>query len=79
MSRKVDTYRKLRALMLENGYDQKTLGRRCGLSRTQVSDRMVDKTPWTLDEVYRVCDALCIEAKDIKQYFPPRGAVWKEI
>nr|DAF24242.1 MAG TPA: Helix-turn-helix XRE-family like protein [Caudoviricetes sp.] len=74
MPRKIDTYRKLRALMLENGYDQTTLGRRCGLSRTQVSDRMVDKTPWTLDEVYRVCDALCIEAKDIKQYFPPRGA-----
>lgn len=78
MPKKIDTYRKLRALMLENGYDQTTLGRRCGLSRTQVSDRMVDKTPWTLEEVYKVCDALLIPIKDVKRFFPPNGVEKKE-
>lgn len=74
MPKKIDTYRKLRALMLELGHDQTTLAKRTGMTRQQISDRMTGKVPWTLDEVYRVCDVLCIEAKDIKQYFPPRGA-----
>lgn len=38
MSKKVDTYRRLRALMLELGHDQTSLGRRIGLSRQQISD-----------------------------------------
>lgn len=41
MSRKVDTYRRLRALMLELGHDQTSLGKRTGMSRQQISDRMI--------------------------------------
>ena len=73
MSRKVDTYRRLRALMLELGHDQTSLGKRTGMSRQQISDRMICKTPWTLEEVYKVCDALFIPIKDVKKFFPPNG------
>jgi transcriptional regulator with XRE-family HTH domain len=69
MSRKVDTYRRLRALMLELGHDQTSLGKRTGMSRQQISDRMICKTPWTLEEVYKVCDALFIPIKDVKKFF----------
>nr|DAP24249.1 MAG TPA: Helix-turn-helix XRE-family like protein [Bacteriophage sp.] len=78
MSRKIDTYRRLRALMLELGHDQTSLGKRTGMSRQQISDRMICKTPWTLEEVYKVCDALFIPIKDVKKFFPPNGVEKKE-
>lgn len=75
MSRKVDTYRRLRALMLELGHDQTSLGKRVGMSRQQVSDRMICKTPWTLDEVYKVCDTLFIPIRMSRNFSHQMG--WK--
>jgi hypothetical protein len=39
---------------------------------------MICKTPWTLEEVYKVCDALFIPIKDVKKFFPPNGVEKKE-
>ena len=78
MSKKVDTYRRLRALMLELGHDQTSLGRRIGLSRQQISDRMICKTQWTLGEAYKVCDTLFIPVEEIRVFFPPNGVEEKK-
>lgn len=73
MPKKIDTYRKLRALMLELGHDQTTLAKRTGMTRQQISDRMTGKVPWSIEEVYKVCGTLFIAIKDIRKYFPPNG------
>lgn len=78
MPKKIDTYRKLRALMLELGHDQASLAKRTGLSKSQICARMTCNSPWTLEEVYKVCDALFIATKDIRKYFPPHGVEEKE-
>jgi transcriptional regulator with XRE-family HTH domain len=78
MPKKIDTYRKLRALMLENGYDQTTLAKRTGMTRQQISDRMTGKVPWSIEEVYKVCGTLFIAANEIRKYFPPNGVEKKE-
>lgn len=78
MPRNVDKYRRIRVRMLETGYDQESLGKRIGMSRTQVSDRMTNRVPWTVDEAYKVCDALFIPADQIQFFFPPKGNDKKE-
>lgn len=78
MPKKIDRYRKLRALMLELGHDQTTLAKRTGMTRQQISDRMTGKVPWSLEDAYKVCDTLFIAIKDIRKYFPPNGAEEKE-
>lgn len=78
MPKKIDTYRKLRALMLELGHDQASLAKRTGMSKSQICARMTCNAPWTLEEVYKVCDALFIPIKDVKKFFPPNGVEKKE-
>ncbi|MFT9076530.1 helix-turn-helix domain-containing protein [Ethanoligenens sp.] len=63
--------RKLRALMIEKDIDQKYLCERLGKSQGYISARITCKKPWSMNEVYKICNLLGIQYEDIPVYFPP--------
>lgn len=42
-------------------------------SRGYISDRLNGKVPWTLEDMYKVCDCLNIAPFDAYMFFPPNG------
>ncbi len=68
----------LRVRLREYGYDQQGLRRefdKAGRSRSDkyISERMVGKYPWVLDEVYFIAGILDIPDEEIALYFPREG------
>jgi hypothetical protein len=68
-------YRKLRGAITERGVHIYDLAGHLGVEPMTVSQRMVGRTPWKLDEVYKVMDYLEIPKDQIYDYFPPEGRV----
>ena len=73
MPKKAPTYPALRARMTELGIDGIALSEEIGLGDNGVSNRLTQKTPWKLDEVYRACRALEIPLTEIPRYWPEGG------
>lgn len=71
--------RKLRALMVEKEVDQKYLCEQLGKSQGYISARMTYKKSWSMDEVYKICSLLGIQAEDIPVYFPPTVPIGRTI
>ena len=67
-------YLKLRGRMAEQDVDQQELSRALKLSNSAVSTRLAAKYPWTVEQVYTICDLLEIDYDEIPTYFP-RGGV----
>lgn len=66
-------YRKLRGAVVEKGLHLYDLAGLLGVEPMTVSQRMVGRTPWKLDEAYKVMDFLGLPKEQIFDYFPPEG------
>jgi hypothetical protein len=65
---------KLRGAMIAADIDESYLARKLLRGTTYISQRMVGKKPWAMDEVYTIMDLLQIPYDQMAVYFPPRGA-----
>ena len=74
MNPRVIPFRKLRVAILDRGYYAKDIANAIHISEAAMSARLNGKTPWTLREIYEVCDALNIRYEDIPQFFPKKDA-----
>lgn len=66
-------YRKLRGAMTERGILQSDLAAELGLPQQSISNRMTNRTPWTIAEAYTVLRVLRLPVDTVGQYFPPEG------
>jgi hypothetical protein len=65
---------KLRGAMVAADMDEEYLARKLLRGRTYVSQRMMGKKPWAMDEVYAIMDLLRLPHDQLAAYFPPKGA-----
>lgn len=66
-------FKKLKTELFANDIDQKYLCKKLGKSQTYISDRMMGRRPWSMDDVYTLCDLLQIPCEQIPEYFPRGG------
>lgn len=62
------------ALIKSKGYNKQRLADVCGLSKTQMSNRINGANDWRWPEVSKVCAALGITLDDFATYFPAAAA-----
>lgn len=67
-------FRRLKVLMFEQDIDQKYLCGHMKKSQTYITNRMSGKQPFSMDDVYMLCDILKIQPNQIPDYFPRREA-----
>lgn len=65
------------ALIKSKGYNKQRLGEACGLSQTQMSNRINGANDWRWPEVGKVCAALDITYDEFATYFPTSNTVEK--
>ena len=63
-------FKKLRMLMTGEDIGRQEVAEALGRSRRYVDVRMIGSAPWTLQEVYILCDMFGIPYIDIPAYFP---------
>ena len=66
-------YRHLSGRLRELGMTHSDLGYALGLSHTAISRRFAGRTPWTIDEMYRVLEICRAKPEELHVYFPPIG------
>lgn len=69
----IKRFLKLRGRIEEMGVDRKWLASQLGVCPTYVSQRMTGNLPWSMKDVYRLCDVLRIPTEEIPTYFPRDG------
>ena len=62
---------KLRGLMVANDYTGPQLGRKIGLGKSALSERMNYHRPFTLDEAYAVLRLFHVPIDQLHEVFPP--------
>lgn len=67
-------YGRLAGRLRELGISQSDLGYALKLSHTAISHRFCRRTPWSLDEMYKVLDICQAPPEELHIYFP-RGGV----
>ena len=68
------TYKELRCKMYADGIQQIDIAKHIKKCLTYVNVRLSGEKPWTLDDVYGICDFLEIPYSDISLYFPKGGS-----
>lgn len=58
------------AFMKSKGYNKQRLADACGLSQTQMSNRINGANDWRWPEVSKVCSALGITLDEFATYYP---------
>ena len=66
-------FKKLKTELFANDIDQKTLCKHLSKSQTYITQRMMGRKPFTLDDVYGMCNLLKIPYEQISLYFPNGG------
>lgn len=66
-------YRYLAGRLRQLGLQQIDLGRELGLCPTAVSHRFTGRTPWTIEEMYKVLDLIGADPEELHVYFPRDG------
>lgn len=64
-------YRYLSGRLRQLGLKQSDLGYALGLGATAVSHRMTGRTPWGIDEMYKVLELCQASPEELHIYFPP--------
>lgn len=64
---------KLRGALLAADMDERYLAGKLLRGTVYVSQRMMGKHPWTLDECYQILNMLHIPHDQLPVYFPPKG------
>lgn len=72
MPKLVNKFKALRCQMVMMDMHQADLAASVGMSRSELNARMIGRTPWSLADVYRVCQALEIDLAEIRKYFPEK-------
>lgn len=62
--------KKLKAAFMFADIDYDYLVIKLGRSKSYICDRVTGRVPWTIWEVYFLCDLLDIAYSDIPEYFP---------
>ena len=62
----------LRKAMMEADMTQADLGERINRSAAYISERLLRKKPWTLDECYLILRVLQLDEAEFTKYFPKR-------
>lgn len=62
-------YRKLRGKIKEVYGTQDNFAERIGIGRVTLSQRLNNQSEFSQDEIYKACDALSLNTKDIPTYF----------
>lgn len=70
---KMNRFRLLRGMLHGRGYNQPEVAELLGLSVSSVSNRYRGKTPWTLDEMYTLMDAVNADYAQMSELFPKGG------
>ena len=65
-----NTSHKLRTRMKEKDLQSRDVIKLLGHGSKYVSDRMLQRLPWSLCDVYQLCEALDIPWEEIPLYFP---------
>ena len=65
---------KLRGALMEKDIDEAYLARKLQRGVTYVSQRMMGRKPWPMDEAYAIMDMLRARYAQLTVYFPPKGA-----
>ena len=66
-------FRRLRDLLKANDYTFEDVAQRLHVSLGTISARFQGRSPWLLDEQYRVMDMLGVDYEDMYLLFPPDG------
>ena len=67
-------FKELKCLMVMKDIKQEDIKGIIGKSQSYVTARMTGNAPWTMDDVYAICEAMDIESADIPKFFPPRNS-----
>lgn len=65
---------KLRGALVAAGIDERHLARKLLRGTAYISQRMMGKKPWPIDEAYTILDLIRIPHDQLPVYFPPKGA-----
>ena len=66
-------YAKLRGKMAEMDVKAADLANNLGKSRQYISQHLLGKYSWNIDEAYKILDLLEVPKEQIVEYFPPNG------
>lgn len=64
---------KLRGALMERDIDEAYLARKLLRGATYISQRMMGKKPWPIDEAYMIMDLIHAPHDMLPEYFPPKG------
>lgn len=64
-------YANLRGILAQNGIRLYELADEIGKSPVTVSNKLMNRTPITLEEAYRILQLLEIPSSEIYEFFPP--------
>jgi hypothetical protein len=64
---------KLRGALMERDIDEAYLARKLLRGPTYISQRMMGKKPWAMDEAYMIMDLIHAPLEMLAEYFPPKG------
>lgn len=65
---------KLRGALMERDIDEAYLARKLQRGVTYISQRMMGRKPWPMDEAYAILDLIRVPYDQLAVYFPPKGA-----
>ena len=66
-------YRYLHGRLWRLGIRQSDLGKILGICASSISHRMTGRTPWTIDEMYKILNLLDEPPDKLHVYFPSTG------
>lgn len=66
-------FKKLKTALFANDIDQKMLCKKLGKSQTYITQRMMGRKPWTMDDVYVICELVNLPLNEVPIYFPRGG------
>lgn len=66
-------HQQLRRLYCAKGYTIDDLAEACGCCRNEISLKLGAVRPWTIDDIWRLCDLLQISPINIGHFFPRHG------
>ena len=65
---------KLRGALMEKDIVEAYLVRKLQRGVTYISQRMMGRKPWPMDEAYKIMDMIRAPYDQLPVYFPPKGA-----
>ena len=72
-------YEYLRRQMRAQDMNETMLARRMNVCMQTISDRLRNKTPWKLEEMWKVMKILNLPPEDLHKCFPPGGVAEGEL